>query len=106
MHRRVVRKSPKAFDDLDAVALYLAEKVDAKLALRFLDSAEKTFRALATTPTLGPSCDPELSTLRKVRVWQVKGFPSYLVYYREIALGVEIIRVIHGARDQSSALDG
>jgi len=44
---------------------------------------------------------PRLNDLRKR---SVKGFDSYLVFYRIDADMVEIIRVLHGARDIPSLL--
>ena len=32
-------------------------------------------------------------------MWRVKDFPKHLVFNRPIKDGVEIIRVLHGARD-------
>ncbi|MGH9438287.1 MAG: type II toxin-antitoxin system RelE/ParE family toxin, partial [Terriglobia bacterium] len=29
----------------------------------------------------------------------VKDFPKYLIFYRPIRDGIEVVRVIHGARD-------
>jgi len=35
-------------------------------------------------------------------VWPIKGFKNYLIFYRPIEQGVEIVRVLHGARDMPS----
>jgi toxin ParE1/3/4 len=40
--------------------------------------------------------DPEFES---VRVWHVRGFRNYLIFYRPIDNGVEVVRVLHGARD-------
>ena len=34
-----------------------------------------------------------------MRIWQVKGFRNIIVFYRPRAGAVEIVRVLHGARD-------
>ena len=39
-----------------------------------------------------------------IRVWRVKGFPRHLIFYRTIEGDVEIVRVLHGARDLPSLL--
>ena len=38
---------------------------------------------------------------KNIRSWVVTEFTSYLIFYRELAdgSGVEILRVLHGARD-------
>ncbi len=35
----------------------------------------------------------------------MKGFESLLVFYREIPEGIEVIRVLHGARELQALLD-
>ena len=37
--------------------------------------------------------------LRGVRVWQVRGFENYLVFYQPTQRGIEVIRLLHAARD-------
>ena len=39
-----------------------------------------------------------------MRQQRIKGFKKYLVFYRASDFGVEIIRVIHGARDVEAIL--
>jgi toxin ParE1/3/4 len=43
--------------------------------------------------------------LADIRQQGIKGFKKYLVFYRVTDTGVEIIRVIHGARDIEAILD-
>jgi len=39
------------------------------------------------------------SELSGVRSWTVTGFENYLIFYRPVEGGIEILRVVHGARD-------
>lgn len=34
-----------------------------------------------------------------IRQWRLPGFENYLIFYRPLDDGVEILRVLHGARD-------
>jgi toxin ParE1/3/4 len=43
--------------------------------------------------------------LAGLRVGRVEGFEKHLIFYRPGDDGVEIIRVLHGARDIDSVLD-
>jgi plasmid stabilization system protein ParE len=43
-------------------------------------------------------------TKRQVRFWNVTGFPSYLVVYRSDKTPVQILRVLHGARNLGKML--
>ena len=38
-------------------------------------------------------------------VGRIKGFEKHLIFYRPAADGIEVIRVIHGARDIDSVLE-
>jgi len=95
--RYVVR--PKADEDLDNQALYLAEQANADVGHRFLIAAHETFSLLATQPDMGWHPRLEHPTLTSLRVFRISGFDRMLVLYRPMTDGVEIIRVIHGSRD-------
>jgi toxin ParE1/3/4 len=58
-----------------------------------IDRFTGSFQLLANHPGIGPS-RPALG--RDVRTYPVG---NYIVYYRTIAEGLEVLRVIHGARD-------
>lgn len=40
----------------------------------------------------------------EVRSWRVRGFPRHLIFYRALPDRVQILRVLHGARDLPRAL--
>jgi toxin ParE1/3/4 len=40
-----------------------------------------------------------------VRLWRVRGFNSYLIVYRPTDTGIEVIRVLHAARDIEAILE-
>jgi len=56
-------------------------------------------RLLARTPELGGLFESHNPHFSGMRIWQVKGFRSILVFYRVLPGSVEIVRVLHGARD-------
>jgi toxin ParE1/3/4 len=91
--------SPAADQDLDDHAAYLAQEASLETALRFLDAAARTFHTIASMPGLGErreTADPRLDGLR---VCRVEGFERHLVFYRPTDDGVQVVRVLHGARD-------
>ena len=98
MSRRYTIK-PKADLDLDQYCDYLAQADGFDLAVRFLDAANSTFALLATQPAMGWRSRTRYPGLELLRVFRVSGFPSMLVLYRPISGGVEIVRVVHGARN-------
>jgi toxin ParE1/3/4 len=94
---RVTRR-PQAVTDLVEAAMYIARDSPAA-AERFLTGAEATFQRLAEMPGLGrPTQFPE-DEFAGMRSWPIRNFPRFLVFYRETEDGIEIIRVLHGARD-------
>ena len=42
--------------------------------------------------------------LTGLRVFPVRGFPKHLIFYRPVADGIELVRVLHGARDVAAIL--
>lgn len=68
-------------------------------AQRFLKSAQETFEVLACRPELGKLAEYRSSLLRGMRSFPVKDFSKYLIFYRPVQGGIEVVRVIHGARD-------
>jgi len=93
--------SPRADRDLDEQFAYIARD-SRHAAVRFLAAAEETFEQLATMPELGARFHVSHSGhshLAGLRVWQIQGFEKYLIFYCPIEQGVEIVRVLHGARD-------
>ena len=100
--RYVVR--PKADQDLDEQAYYLATHASPEVGHKFLLAAHETFTLLATQPEMGWHCrlkDPRVGPLRDFRV---SGFERLLVLDHSRPDGVEILRVVHGSRDLQALL--
>src|SRR5258708_3482572 len=94
---------PSADADVDAAAGYIAmDSVDA--ATRFLDAVDETYRDLRDHPRRWPVYGLSDPRLKDVRKRAVIGFRNYLVFYRAKGSVVEVIRVLHGARDLPSVL--
>lgn len=91
----------------DLVNIFRSDAREAGFATarRFLERAEATFTILVRAPGIGTAYDSENAALADVRVSRVSRFKNYLVFYRPISDGIEILRVLHGARDLSSLLD-
>lgn len=103
--RRIVL-TPAAERELDSAADRLALAEGVGLALRFLASAEATFRRLSERPWLGRRRSFEHPELRDVRSWRLKGFDNWLVFYRASGDELTIVSVVHGARDLDALFDG
>jgi toxin ParE1/3/4 len=92
------RRTVRAERDLAEIANRLGDENPA-LAVRFLDAAEETFDFLADHPGAGGVCGFKDVRAAGARVWKISGFRNHLVFYRQSSEGIEILRVLHGARD-------
>ncbi len=90
---------PSADRDLDEQADYLAREASLETALRYYDAAAATFEHLAGMPGVGERWRSPERRLAELRVSRIHGFENHLVFYRPIEDGIEIVRVLHGARD-------
>jgi len=87
-----IKRTEQAEEDLIDIWLYIAHD-DVHAADRVLDEIEEKFSLLAEQPRLGPARPDIAPDLRYLPVRR------YLILYREITGGIEIVRVVHGARD-------
>jgi toxin ParE1/3/4 len=94
---RIIR-SDLALGDLDEHSEYIRQQ-NPRAALRFLSAAESTFRQLASMPTIGERFETENTAYQDLRCLPISGLSSHIVYFKSLADGAVIIRVIHGARD-------
>jgi len=71
------------------------------MAARFLVGAEASLERLADMPEVGRPFNSDKPELAGVRVFPIRRFPRHLVFYRPLKKekGVEVIRVLHSARD-------
>ena len=87
----IVQRTAQADEDLIDIWVYIAQDNSAA-ADHLLDEFEKKFALLAGQPRLGAARSDIAPGLRH--------FPAgnYLILYRETDDGIEVVRVVHGAR--------
>ncbi|MTJ09490.1 MULTISPECIES: type II toxin-antitoxin system RelE/ParE family toxin [unclassified Anabaena] len=102
MTRRIVIR-PKASLDLDEQFAYIAEN-NFNAALSFFDATRQTFSQLAQLPGIGGIYNAKNPRLVGLRKWGVRGFEKHLIFYLEGDEYIEIVRLIHAARDISQIL--
>ena len=90
---------------MDDQADYLMQEASLETALRFYDAAAATFENLARMPGMGERRESSNPRLAGLRVWRIEGFANHLIFYRPVEGGIEIVRVLHGARDIDSVLE-
>lgn len=90
---------PAAQADIDDTAEYIAQdSLAAGIAL--LEATATTLQDVVDMPGIGREReDLAHERLAGIRSVAIKGFANWLVFYRTIENGIEVIRVLHGARD-------
>jgi toxin ParE1/3/4 len=100
---KIARYTPEAHRDLDEIAECIAlQNLDA--AIRFCLAVEDAASKLAEMPGMGSLREFSKPALAQLRSWPIKGFRNYLLFYQPSPDGIEVLRIIHGARDIESIL--
>lgn len=93
-----IRRLPGAVADLDEIYEYVAER-DPSAADRLADDVTASIEQLAVHPYLGRE-RPDIHVTARSRP-----VGNYLVLYRVAPDTVDIVRIMHGARDLVAARD-
>jgi toxin ParE1/3/4 len=91
--QRIIR-TPRAKADALSIGRHIAEQSrNRSVALRFLDKIDAKLKFLAKHPLAGEA--------RAELAVNVRSFPvgSYVIFYRPSEGGIEVLRILHGARD-------
>ena len=88
----IIVKRPKAKTDLVEIWDYIADDSETR-ADAFIETIDKKFQALVDEPYLGIARDEIEVDLRSFPVGR------YVIFYRKLTEGIQIIRALHGARD-------
>ena len=103
MSRRIVRRRVALEDLIDQTAWYITHASQA-VADRSNEAVERSLQSLSATTGIGAPRPRANPALRDLRMHPVRGFESHLLFYRPIPDGIELIRVLHGARDIEAVL--
>lgn len=97
MTARIVRPR-RVIDDIAAIAIAINED-NPQAADRFLAEVEHTVDTIARMPLIGHAYVSDQPQLAGVRMLAVRNFRNYLIFYKSVADTVELLLVVHGARD-------
>jgi len=99
-----ITRHRKAKRDLLEIFVYIGERnMDA--AERFLRAVDEDLKRLSHMPNIGAERNTDNPKLRGIRSLPVSDFRNYLLFYRPVDEELQLLRVIHGARDLESALE-
>lgn len=94
-----LRVRPAADRDVDDAADYYTRAANLDLAFRFFGAVEQAPWHIAEHPLAGVPVMAFHSRLAELRFRTVVGFQRHLVFYVPTPGCVEVVRVLHGARD-------
>ena len=95
---RILKRAAAKRDLIDHF-VFLAENASVDVAHRFLESTNEAFSLLADMPEIGAPRTFRNPRFASVRMSLVKGFERYLMFYRPLDGGIEVLRVLHGSRN-------
>ena len=100
--RLIIR--PAALNDLEDIAASIG-KDSPRAAARFLEQCMSHFQQLAGMPLIGRARQFKNPRAAGIRSWIIKGFPNHMIFYRPVEDGVEILHILHAARDIDSIFE-
>ena len=96
---------PAARRDLIAQADYFDAQGGTALEDRFLKECDAGFERLSQFPESGTLVRHKHAKIEGCRFILVPGFEKILIFYKVLPERIEIVRILHGARDIEEALN-
>ena len=90
--------------DIADIAAYLARQ-SPEVACQFYDATTFTFEQLAESAEMGEVVRISNRRFDGLRAWQVRGFRNHIIYYFPVDGGIDVVRVLHAARDRDAVLE-
>ncbi len=100
--RELIVSGP-ADDDINEYLDYVNERNPAA-ARRFLQALHQAYDRLLLLPDVGHLWETTRKDLKGLRVWRVEDFPLSIFYFPR-PITIEVIRVLHRARDIKANLE-
>jgi toxin ParE1/3/4 len=100
-----VTHRPRARLDLLDQFVYLAEQASVEVAERYFAAVGETCALLVTQPQSGAPYESGIKRLAGLRRVRVNGFGNYLLFYIPRTGGIDVVRVLHAARDIESIFE-
>jgi toxin ParE1/3/4 len=97
--------TPQAREDIKHIAAYIKED-SPQSSMAFRQTLENIYEVLLELPEIGTTRNFRNPEMKGLRMLPVQKFNNYLIFYRSTSEGLEIVRVVHGARDVSSLFGG
>jgi toxin ParE1/3/4 len=93
-----ILKRPQALRDIEECFVYIAED-NLEIGVCFIAAVEDSLQQISQFPFIGKERVFKNTHFQSVRMWHVKNFENYLIFYLVTDGTVEIIRVLYSSRD-------
>ena len=93
-----ILRRPQAQNDIDDIWYYIAND-NIIAADNWVDRLDEQFRLLALQPLMGRTRDEIAASVRSFPIGR------YVIFYLPLANGIDVVRVLHSARDVPALFD-
>lgn len=101
---RTHRFLPRADRDFSEVLAYLAEK-SPHMVHPFIDALFGAIRLLEEYPEIAPAMEAPSAYQDGMRVWPVRNFEKWCIFYTISPDEIIVVRVLHASRDMEALLN-
>lgn len=100
----ILFKRPQAERDIEDAFVFIAEKSE-DAGLDFLFAVQGTLELIADAPLIGSKREFNAPELEGIRLWRVKSYEKYLIFYFVRDAAIEVVRIIHASRDYNRVFE-
>lgn len=98
MKKSQVILTPQAREDITQIAAYIGQN-NTQASMVFRHTLENIYDVLLALPQMGRVRNFGKPELEGLRMLPIPKFENHLIFYHATSKGLEIVRVLHGARD-------
>lgn len=99
-----ILKSVQASRDIEEAFVYIAEN-NLDTAVYFLVAVEESIELLAKNPLIGSVRQFQDAKLKNLRMWRVKSYENYLIFYIVEKNFVKVVHFLNAKRDFNLIFD-
>ena len=98
---RTIRRTAQVRDDIIEIYRYIHQR-SPQAAEQLLDAIEQSIRSLLDASGVGRRWISPDQRLDGMRISTVQPFRNYLIFFRATPNGIEVFRIVHGARTRTA----
>jgi toxin ParE1/3/4 len=96
--KQQIRRTKRVWRDIAEIYHYVQER-SPQSAEKVFDAIERSIKSLLDAPGVGRLWSSRDRRLEGLRVTPVRPYRNYLIFFKAVPDGIEVFRVVHGARE-------